>query len=206
MLLSEVFKRTIQATPIALLCALLLPAAQSTEKRLSPLAQVVNQTMEFYFDMPATSHRSINKFIRDLAVSPPYRKTGGVFVTLSQKGKPRACWGTVTPEHANLVEATVYATLGALTKDYRYKPINAHKWRKLKPQVTVITAIVPIAELGSQNPLRDGLMVRAGGKSGVLLPGEVIDATYQLVQCKLKAGIKANESCQLYRLKAEIYE
>jgi AMMECR1 domain-containing protein len=162
--------------------------------------------MEFYFDLPPQNHKSLSQFIRDLPVLPQYRKPAGVFVTLSQKGHPRACWGNVFPEHHNLVESTAYATIGALTKDYRYKPINSAEYPKLKAQVTVVTAIEPISSINGQNPRRDGLMVRAGGKSGVILPGETVDATYQLVQGKLKAGIQPNQTCQLYRIKTEIYE
>jgi len=170
------------------------------------LVQIVRRTMEFYFETPTGSQKSLRNFIRDLPMKPQYKKSSGLFVTLSKSGRPRACWGSIYPEHPNLVEATVYATFGALTKDYRYKPIAASEWRGLKPQVTVITAAEPLSGIAGQNPLKDGLLVRAGGKSGVLLPGEVADATYQLVKCKLKAGIKAKEPCQLYRLKAQVYE
>jgi AMMECR1 domain-containing protein len=76
----------------------------------------------------------------------------------------------------------------------------------LKPQVTVIDRIEPIENLSGQNPLKYGLMLRSGAKTAVLLPGETSDAYYQLVRCKLKAGLNKGESYQLYRLKAEIYE
>lgn len=144
--------------------------------------------------------------IRRYAARLPQRKPAGVFVTLSRGGKSRACWGSVYPQHPDVVESTVYATLGALTKEYRYRPITSGEWRTLKPQVTVVRAIEPITGLRGQNPLQDGLMVRAGGRSGVLLPGEARDAFYQLVQCKLKAGIHPGESYQLYRIIADVYQ
>lgn len=99
----------------------------------------------------------------------------------------------------------MYATLGALTKEYRYKPIRSGEWKKLKPQVTVVKALEPIHNLQGQNPLHDGLMVRQNGRSGVILPGEARDATYQLTLCKLKAGIQPGQKFQLYRMVADVY-
>jgi AMMECR1 domain-containing protein len=154
----------------------------------------------------AVSGTSFQEFADSLDVPPQFKQPHGVFVTLSFHGKTRACWGSVDPQHENVVKSTVYATLGALTKEYRFHPIRASEWQRLKPQVTIIKAVEPIDSIANQNPLRDGLLVRAGGRAAVLLPGEASDATYQLVQCKLKAGIQPKESCQLYRLRTDIYE
>ncbi|PWT96221.1 MAG: hypothetical protein C5B53_10075 [Candidatus Melainabacteria bacterium] len=169
------------------------------------LTELVRQTMQAYFEKGNGSQFSVSALLKGKSLNE-YNKRGGVFVTLSTDGKPRACWGSVYPTHANLAESTVFATIGALNKDYRYKPIRASEWKFLKPQVTVINRIEPIDNLAGQNPLRDGLMLRSGAKTAVLLPGETSDAYYQLVRCKLKAGLTKGESYQLYRLKAEIYE
>lgn len=162
--------------------------------------------MQLYFATPNNKDNSIATLVKELPVSLQYNKPQGVFVTLSKNGKPRACWGSVFPEYPNVVEATVYATLGALSKDYRYKPITRFEWMSLKPQVTVVRGLDPLGTIRNQNPLKDGLFVRSGNKTAVLLPGEATDSTYQLVQCKLKAGIKPGESCQLYRIRADVYE
>jgi len=169
------------------------------------LPQVVRQTMEIYFDKP-DAEKCLAQRLTERTKDKRYQKSKGVFVTLSRNGKARACWGSIEPEGADLVQSTVYATLAALKKDYRYKPITASEWRYLKPQVTVIDGVEPIDDFHSLNPLKDGLLVRSGGKSGILLPREASDAFYQLVQCKLKAGIKTGEPCQLFRLRAQIYE
>src|SRR5262249_4386389 len=146
------------------------------------------------------------QFAASLPVSAEFRRPAGVFVTLSRKGQSRACWGGINPSQDSIVKQTVYATIDALTKEYRYPLIKKTEWKLLKPQVTVITGVEPISNIAFQNPLRDGLLVRSGGKAGVYLPGEAADAHYQLVHCKLKAGIKPGEPCQLYRLRTEIYE
>jgi MEMO1 family protein len=169
------------------------------------LTQVVRQTMAVYFEKP-DADRLLTAMLSEPTKDSRFQKKAGVFVTLSRHGKSRACWGSVESDGTDLVQSTVRATLEALNNEYRYKPVSVFEWKTLKPQVTIINEVEPIASIRSLNPLRDGLLVRAGGKSGVLLPGEASDAVYQLVQCKLKAGIKPGEPCQLFRLKAQIYE
>ncbi len=175
------------------------------------LPDVVRKTLavyfgEAYFADGVQNQTTYQTLIRKLPVAAADRKPAGVFVTLSHHGKPRACWGSVYPQHRNVVESTVYATLGALTKEYRYKPITRAEWKTLKPQVTVVQGLEPIDTIRAINPFQDGLLVRAGGKSGVMLPGEAKDAFYQLVQCKLKAGIGPKESFQMYRIVADVYQ
>jgi AMMECR1 domain-containing protein len=164
--------------------------------------------MAIYFGQsaPKPGEKPYAALARRLTPAVADRKPAGVFVTLSRDGQSRACWGSVYPQHKNVVESTIYTTLGALTKEYRYKPISRSEWQTLKPQVTVVRELEPIEGLRALNPLRDGLMVRAGGRAGVILPGEAKDATYQLVQARLKAGIRPGEKYQLYRIVADVYQ
>ncbi len=172
----------------------------------SPLPEIVRETMKAYFEPDGKSDARLAAIASANKNDKLLSERAGVFVTLSKNGKTRACWGSVNPEAPNVSAATANATIAALTKDYRYKPVRASEWAHLKAQVTVIKSVDPISNIRQFNPLQDGLMVRSGGKSGVLLPREAIDATYALVQCKLKAGIKVGEPFQMYRLKAQIYE
>jgi AMMECR1 domain-containing protein len=131
---------------------------------------------------------------------------GGVFVTLSKNGKTRACWGFMHPQNNNLIQDTIQATLGALNKEYRYAPIKKSEINDLKIQITIINSIQPINTIKGQNALKSGLFVRAGNKSAVILPGEALNAQYQLILAKQKAGIALHEKYQLYSLKAQIFK
>lgn len=182
-------------------------AAPSADKpKAESLTDIARQTLAFHF--AGSGKQSIADFANSFYVSPEYQKRKGLFVTLSRNGQSRACWGSLEPRYENLVQATVYTTAQALKQEYRYKPIGKNEWRSLKPQITIVNNLEPIyggaRGLNGQNPLRDGLFVRAGGKTAVLLPGEVRDAYYQLVKCKLKAGIKPKEQCQIWRVKADV--
>lgn len=187
---------------LALLMTLLCGLGHA--ETLTP-TQLVQKTGEWYFKQNATSP-SWQYFLQNTRLSIRYPKPRGVFVTLSRNGKPRACWGSAYPQHKTVSEATVFATLGALSKEYRYPPIHKSEWPLLKPQVTVVKALQPVNRLAAINPLRDGLMVRQGGRAGVMLPGEARDATYMMVQAKLKAGIAPKETFQIYRIIADVYQ
>jgi AMMECR1 domain-containing protein len=187
---------------LGLLGALLCGLAHA--EPLTP-TQLVQKTGQLYFSQN-TSGPSWHSFLQTAQLSLHYPKPRGVFVTLSRNGKPRACWGSAYPQYKTVSEATVYATLGALTKEYRYPPVQKSEWPLLKPQVTVVKALQPVNRLAVINPLRDGLLVRQGGRAGVMLPGEARDATYMLVQAKLKASIRPKEKFQLYRIVADVYQ
>lgn len=170
------------------------------------LPQIVRIVESVHFGERRIGDQTLSQYVESLPVSERFKKPAGVFVTLSEHGKTRACWGSVFPDQPTIIDATISATMGALTREYRFRPVQADEWKHLKAQVTVIRHVEPIDGIGSQNPWRYGLMVRSGGRGAVLLPGEASDAYYQLVQCKLKAGIRPDEPCQLYRLRCEIYE
>jgi len=188
---------------LPLMVLLLFPLASLAET--FSLTALVRQTMQLYFEGEGINESTIKILLKE-KIPKQYNKSAGVFVTLSTGGKTRACWGSIYPTHKTIAESTVYTTIDALKKDYRYKPINSGEWKNLKPQVTVIENIEPIVSIRSQNPLRDGLMLKAGAKSAVLLPGEASDAYYQLIKCQLKAGVHKGEPYQLYRIRAAIYE
>lgn len=183
-------------------------SASDQGKKAESLTDIAKQTLAFHFEKQNFKQKSLSEFAGSFYVQPQYRQPKGLFVTVSTNGQTRACWGSLEPRYDNLVEATVFTTAQALKNEYRYKPIKAGEWRNLKAQITIVNNLEPIVGgargLSGQNPLRDGLFVRAGGKTGVLLPGEVRDAYYQLVKCKLKAGIKPKEQCQIWRVKADV--
>jgi AMMECR1 domain-containing protein len=170
------------------------------------LLDVVQETMALYFQKPSNPQVSYQRLAKKHPLPPTLRRPAGVFVTLSQNGKPRACWGSLYAEQRDVVQSTIYTTIGALSKEYRYAPIRSSELKALKPQVTLVRKIEPLRSISSLNPLQDGLMVRSGAKSAIILPGEARDAYYQMIQGKVKAGIQPGEPFQMYRIKADVYK
>jgi AMMECR1 domain-containing protein len=179
-----------------------VPTGVATED--DSLPAIARETLAVYFGHSEKRYASLREFADSLPVPPKYRRCAGMFVTLSHNGKTRACWGSVNPQYPDLVKGTVYATGAAIEKEYRFHKVRASEWNTLKPQVTLIKSIEPITSLEGQNPLAYGLLVRAGGRNAILLPGEASDATYQLIQCKVKAGLPTDKPCQMYRVVANV--
>lgn len=193
------------------------------------LPDVAMYTVRYHFglldppNMGGLKVDSLEDLTKQMSASAPATTSDnarikGVFVTLSKKGKTRACWGNLQGSSQNLVRDTVFTTMDALKKDYRHPQIRASEVNFLKPQVTVIRKMQAINSVAEINPLKDGLMLRQGGRSGVVLPGEAYDSHHQLVMCKMKAGVSnkgknsvnsnsSNSSnYQLYRLEADVFK
>ncbi len=187
------------------ICSLLFGFCTSINEanQRSPLVEIAKKTIYLHF---YNSPKDLEDYASSLKNYPNYKKSAGVFVTLSSNGKTRACWGSVNPLAENVAKSTFYAALGALTKEYRYQPIKKSEITELKVQVTLIASVKPVKNISALNPLKDGLLVRAASRSGVILPGETVDAYYQLVQAKLKAGIHSGQPFQMYKLKADVYK
>ncbi len=168
------------------------------------LPTIARATLRKHFGLENTD-LTLAEFANSFALTPLFRRRTGLFVTLSKHGTTRACWGSLDPRFDNLVQSTVFTTEQALTDEYRFEKITASEIDALQVQVTVVNKVEPLHNLSEQNPRSCGMFVRSGGKAGVILAGETTDPYYQLVQCKLKAGIKRNEPCQMYRIKADEY-
>lgn len=191
------------ASSFALAAADVSSATDNRVKSLK-LNEIAMKTVENHF-LADGKRRSLAKLTEDFSRDKVKGTSKGVFVTLSKNGKTRACWGSITPEYADLITSTVYTTEAALNKEYRFAQVKRSEINDLKAQVTVIRSVDPIESIREINPLRHGLFVRQGGRAAVLLPGECVDAHYQLVQCKLKAGIPVKSRCQMYRIIADVF-
>lgn len=185
-----------------------LEPVQNNSNIQATLPEISRITLRHHFglDEDEPFHTmTLEQLADSFLVDEKCKKASGLFVTLIKDGDTRACWGSIAPTHKNLIRATVFTTEDALKKDYRYSPIKKDEINQLIPQITVVKRIVPINSISTMRPLKEGLMVRSGGKGAVLLPGEASDAHYQLVKCKLKAGIPSGQPCQLYKIEADVY-
>lgn len=134
------------------------------------------------------------------------RPVAGVFVTvLDEQNKSRGCWGKLYPQEG-LTKSIIYGAVGAIKKDYRYKPLKLSELPQMKFQVSLVRKVIPVNSVKNVNPYKDGMLVQSGSRGGVLMPGEVSDAYYQMVQCKLKAGIKPEEQVSIFKLVTDTYK
>ena len=99
----------------------------------------------------------------------------GVFVTLNTAGGLRGCIGFPLPDK-KLYDALSEAVIAAATEDPRFPPVNVDELDQITFEVTVLTPpevihISDTMEYPSKIKVgRDGLIVKHGFSSGLLLP------------------------------------
>jgi len=99
----------------------------------------------------------------------------GVFVTLNNKMGLRGCIGYPLPDK-KLYNALVDAAISSATEDPRFPSVNSHELEEITFEVTVLTPpevihVSDTTEYPSQIKVgRDGLIVKRGFNSGLLLP------------------------------------
>lgn len=98
----------------------------------------------------------------------------GIFVTLNLQAELRGCIGFPMPRR--LEQALPEAAIAAATQDPRFSPVKSTELDKITFEVTILTPPVELkADDPSQLPSkikigRDGLIVKQGYHSGLLLP------------------------------------
>jgi AMMECR1 domain-containing protein len=137
-------------------------------------------------------------------IPPHWRRPAGVFVTVTREGRPRGCWGSLDPGGEDLARATIRAAVGAVTRDWRYRPLQPGELESASIQVAIVRRVVPIPSLEQVDPTRMGLFIRAGTRGAVLLPGEALTTAWQLSTAKQLAGIPADQPVELFRVEAEL--
>lgn len=129
----------------------------------------------------------------------------GVFVTIyNSKMQTKGCWGNLYPSQ-DINKSIETAAVGAVKNDYRQKPITLNQLKDAKFQVTIVRNIVQVRSYREVSPVSNGMMLQSGSKIGIILPGEAVDSYYQMVMCKLKAGISDNERYKIYKLVTNTY-
>ena len=99
----------------------------------------------------------------------------GVFVTLNNSMGLRGCVGFALPDK-KLYNALVDAAISAATEDPRFPPVTAKELEEITFEVTVLTPpevlhVSDTVEYPSRIKVgKDGLMVKHGSNSGLLLP------------------------------------
>ena len=116
-----------------------------------------------------------NKMKLDSEFEDAFSANAGVFVTLNHQSNLRGCIGYVLPDK-KLYNALEDAAIAAATEDPRFPSVTFEELDQITFEVTVLT---PPQEIEVADPLeypskikvgRDGLIVKSGFNSGLLLP------------------------------------
>ncbi len=129
------------------------------------------------------------------------------FVTLKKDGELRGCIGTVQPARENLASEIKHNAIAAGTQDPRFWPVEAKELPLLTFSVDVLGEVEKISGYEDLDPQKYGVVVRRGGRVGLLLPHlEGVNTVEEQVDiARQKAGIPSGAEVELWRFEVERY-
>ncbi|MBN9502316.1 MAG: AMMECR1 domain-containing protein [Armatimonadetes bacterium] len=122
-----------------------------------------------------------------------------VFVTIEVANKVIGCRGGLVARTTSLEEEVQLAARSAAAHDPRYRPLTAKDLQDFKVTVTLVERLEPLSRVSGLRP-EDGLVLTAGGKSGIVLPWEGKDPQVRLEWAYRKAGVMKGAPVKLQRL------
>lgn len=168
----------------------------------------------------------IYNYLRKSEVVPPapptekLKENRGVFVTLYSFPMKdlRGCIGFPLPT-IPLYEATMEAAIASATKDPRFRPLRLDELNDVVIEVSVLTPPEEIVYRDSKELLekivigRDGLIIKSGPYSGLLLPQVPVEYNWTveeyLTHLCIKAGLEPThwltKKAKIYRFAAQIF-
>jgi AmmeMemoRadiSam system protein B/AmmeMemoRadiSam system protein A len=136
----------------------------------------------------------------------------GIFVTIKKHGDLRGCIGRIIGDQPVYISCREMARAAAL-EDPRFPPVSPDELKDLKIEISVLT---PMQRVKGKDDIvvgRDGLYIRKGMFSGLLLPQVPVEQGWNvdqfLAQTCHKAGLPvdslAAKDIEIYRFSAEIF-
>ena len=158
-----------------------------------PYVKLAKESLEYYL-----KNKKVMKKPDDLP-QEMLKKQAGVFVSLKKQGDLRGCIGTTQPTTNSVADEIIQNAVSAGTRDPRFPPVKEKELNQLNVSVDVLLSPEPIDSLSELNPIKYGVIVKKGRRSGLLLPNlEGIDTAEDQVNIALrKAGIFPNEDYSL---------
>jgi AmmeMemoRadiSam system protein A len=125
----------------------------------------------------------------------------GVFVSIKKDGNLRGCIGTTAPTETSIAEEIIANGISAASRDPRFDPITEDEFDSLTYSVDVLSPAEPIKGKDELDVNRYGVIVRCGGRSGLLLPAlDGVDTVEEQISIALKkAGISQSEPYTMER-------
>ncbi len=179
-------------------------AARQKEQESAPV-QIARRTIEHWLarqEVPAAD------YFADLGQAEPWLwEKSGVFVSLYEDGRLRGCIGTIAAMTDSIMAEISQNAISAATSDPRFLPVTEQELAGLTISVDVLGKPEPVFSEDELDPEQFGVIVRAGGRTGLLLPdlAGVTTVENQLAIAKEKAGISATEPYDLEKFGVRRY-
>jgi AmmeMemoRadiSam system protein B/AmmeMemoRadiSam system protein A len=175
-----------------------------TEKEKTKLKQIARDAIEAAVngkDLPT---------VKDLTDN--LKADYGIFVTIKEHGNLRGCIGRIIGDQPLYLSCQQMARAAA-REDPRFDPVTQRELPELEIEISVLTPLTPVKDFKDIVIGRDGLLIRKGYYSGLLLPQVATeygwDVTEFLEQTCHKAGLPSgayrDKDAELYKFSAEVF-
>lgn len=146
------------------------------------------------------------------APTPMLRKELGAFVTLKIGGRLRGCIGWVEGR-GPVWDTVARMAKAAAFEDSRFPALRRDEFERLEIEISILSPLSECADPGAVEIGRHGLVVRRGGRSGLLLPQVATEWKWDretfLAHTCLKAGLPETAwkeaGCSLLWFEAEVF-
>ena len=158
------------------------------------------------------AHLDRDRLPDDVPESSVLREKRGGFVTLKKNGDLRGCIGYIEA-YKPLYKTIREMALAAAFDDPRCPPVDISELPEIEVEISVLTPLREIDDPGLVEVGRDGLLIRHGGSSGLLLPQVAVEYGWSreefLAHTCRKAGLMPDcwrrSGCRLFTFSAEIF-
>lgn len=135
-----------------------------------------------------------------------------LFVTLRRRGDLRGCIGTLAPD-GDLSRTVPKFALQAAFGDPRFPPLAPEELSECDIEISVLTPPAPLQDPRELEVGRDGLILEARGRTGLLLPQVATEWGFDrerfLAEISRKAGLPADAwrdpDARLWTFQAEVF-
>lgn len=136
----------------------------------------------------------------------------GIFVTITKHGNLRGCIGHIIADKPLYISCQEMAEAAAL-HDPRFNPVSEKELPELEIEISVLTPLEKVVDFKEIVIGRDGLIIRRGYQSGLLLPQVATDYGWNveefLEQTCIKAGLPEDayklEGTEIYKFSAQVF-
>lgn len=144
--------------------------------------------------------------------SGKFTEPGAAFVTLKYKNKLRGCIGHVVAREP-LYLCVRDMAIAASTEDPRFAPVTPQELSNISIEISVLTPMQKVKNISEIEVGRDGLVIKRGFYSGLLLPQVPVEYGWDretfLKQTCLKAGLPTDAwkdpATEIYKFQAVVF-
>lgn len=177
---------------------------------------VQNLTEEEKEELLTIARKTIDEYVRNGNIpefnvkSERLKEKSGAFVTLKKNGELKGCIGLVVAEEP-LYLAVRNMAISAATRDPRFPPISPSEINGIEIEISVLTPFQKVRKVDEIEVGRDGLMIRKGFMSGLLLPQVPVEQGWDretfLEHTCYKAGLPLNawRDAELWKFQALVF-